>query len=73
MRSLTQWYPQGFIDPVINSERTSRLNKENPFGSVYISYLKRLSEEFKRIGNRYNIGPYSKLNALRSSLMKLIN
>jgi hypothetical protein len=33
-----------------------RLNKEEkPLGSVYISYMKGVSEKFKLIGNHYNI------------------
>jgi hypothetical protein len=51
-------YPQGSIDSVINSKGTSRPNKEEkPLGSVYeyIPYMKDISENFKRIGNRYNI------------------
>jgi hypothetical protein len=44
-------YPQGFIDLVINSK-----NKEkNPLGSLYIPYVKGISEKFKRTGNRCNI------------------
>jgi hypothetical protein len=47
-------YPQGFIDPVINSKGSSRLNKEQkPQGSVDILYVKGVSEKFKRIENRY--------------------
>jgi hypothetical protein len=33
-------YPQGFIDSVINSKGSSRLNKEQkPLGSMYISHV----------------------------------
>ena len=43
-------YPQGSIDSVINSKVSSRPNKEKqPLGSVYIPYVKRVSEKFKRI------------------------
>jgi hypothetical protein len=45
-------YPQGFIDSVINSEGSSCPNKEErPLGSVYITYMKGVSEKFKGIGN----------------------
>jgi hypothetical protein len=45
-------YPQGFNDSVINSKDSSRLNEEQkPLGSVYIPYVKGVSEKFKRIGN----------------------
>jgi hypothetical protein len=38
---------------------------------VYIPYVKGISEKFKRIGNRYNIGTIFKTkHKLRSSLMK---
>jgi hypothetical protein len=65
-------YPQGFIDSVINSKGSSRLNEEQkPLGSVYIPYVKGVSEKFKRIGNRYNIRKIFKTkHTLRSSLMK---
>jgi hypothetical protein len=49
-------YPQSFINSVINSKGISRLNEEQkPLGSVYIPYVKGVSEKFKCIGNRYNI------------------
>jgi hypothetical protein len=65
-------YPQGFIDSVINSKGSSHPNtEENPLGSVYIPYVKGVSEKFKRIGNRYNIRTIFKTkHKLRSSLMK---
>jgi hypothetical protein len=61
-------YPQGFIDSV----KSSSLNKEKkPLGSVYIVYMKDVSEKFKRIGNRYNIRTVFKTkHTLRSSFMK---
>jgi hypothetical protein len=49
-------YPQGFIDSFINSKGSRRLNKEQKaLGSVYVPYVKSVSEEFERIGKRYNI------------------
>jgi hypothetical protein len=40
-------------------------------GSMYIPYVKGVSERFKRIGNRYNIRTIFKIkHILRSSLMK---
>jgi hypothetical protein len=65
-------YPEGYIDSVINSKGSSRLNKEQmPLGYVYISYVKGVSEKSKRIGNRYNIRTIFKTkHILRSSLMK---
>jgi hypothetical protein len=62
---------QGFVDSVINSKGSSRLEKEqNPLGSVCVPYVKGVSE-FKRIGNRYNIRTIFKTkHTLRSSLMK---
>jgi hypothetical protein len=45
-------YRQGFIDSVINSKGSSRLNEEQkPLGFVYIPYVKGVSEKFKRIGD----------------------
>jgi hypothetical protein len=65
-------YPQGFLDSVINSKGSSRLNKEQkPLGSVYIPYVKGVSETFKRTGNRCNIRTIFKTkHNLSSSLMK---
>jgi hypothetical protein len=38
------FYPQGFIDSVINSKDSSYLNvEEKPLGSVYITYVKAVS------------------------------
>jgi hypothetical protein len=64
-------YPQGFIDSVINSEGSSRpKQEEKPLGSVYIPYVKGVSEKFKRVGNRYNIRTiFRTKHTLRSSLM----
>jgi hypothetical protein len=43
---------QDFIDSVINYKVSSHLNKEEkPVGSVYIPYVKDVSEKFKPIGN----------------------
>jgi hypothetical protein len=45
-------YPQGFTDSVINSKGSSHLNKEQkPLDSVYILYVKGVSEKFKGMGN----------------------
>jgi hypothetical protein len=64
-------YPQSLIDSVINSKGNSRVNKEqNPLASVYIPYVKGVSEKFKRIGNLYNIRTIFKTkHTLSSSLM----
>jgi hypothetical protein len=49
-------HPQGFTDPVINSKGNSHPNKEEkPLGSVYIPYVKGVLENYKHIGNQYNI------------------
>jgi hypothetical protein len=41
-------YSQGFIDSVINSKGTIQPNKEEkPLGSVYIPYVKGVSEKLK--------------------------
>jgi hypothetical protein len=43
-------YPQGFIDSVSNSKGSSRPNKEEkPLGSVYIPYVKGVSEKVYKI------------------------
>jgi hypothetical protein len=65
-------YPQGFSDSTINSKGSSHLNKkEKPLGSVYIPYVKDVSEKFKCIGNWYNIKTIFKTkHTLRSSLKK---
>jgi hypothetical protein len=57
---------------VTNSKGSSRLNKkQKPLDSVYIPYVKDVSEKFKRIGNRYNIRTIFKTkHTLRNSLMK---
>jgi hypothetical protein len=64
-------YPQGFIDSVINSKGSSRpKTEEKPLDSLYIPYVKGISEKFKRIGNRYNIRTiFGTKHILRSSLM----
>jgi hypothetical protein len=66
-------YPQGFIGLGINSKGSSHRNKEQkPLGSVYIPYMKGVSEKFKCIGNRYNIRAILKTkHTLMSSLMKI--
>jgi hypothetical protein len=49
-------YSEGFIDFVINSKGSSRLNKEEKsLGPVYIPYVKGVLEKFKHVGNWYNI------------------
>jgi hypothetical protein len=65
-------YPQGFIDSVINSKDSSRLNeKQKPLGSVFILYVKSVSEKFKCIGNRYIIRTiFNTKHTLMSSHMK---
>jgi hypothetical protein len=45
-------YPQGFINLAIKSKDSSRPKKEDkPPSSVYIPYVKGVSEKFKCIGN----------------------
>jgi hypothetical protein len=63
--------PQDFIDSAIYSKDSGRLNKEQkPLGSVYIPYVKGVSEKFNSIGNRYSIRKIFKTkHTLRSSLM----
>jgi hypothetical protein len=57
-------YPQGFIDSVINSKGSSYPNtEERPLGSVYIPYVKGVSEKFKLIGNRHKIKTIFKTNS----------
>jgi hypothetical protein len=65
-------YAQAFIDSVINSIGSSRLNKEqNALGSVHIPYVKGISQKFKRIGNRYYSRTIFKTqHPLMRSLMK---
>jgi hypothetical protein len=65
-------YPQGFTDVAINSKGSSHPNKEKrPLGSVYIPYVKGVSEKFKRVRNCYNIRTiFRTKRTLRSSLMK---
>jgi hypothetical protein len=65
-------YPQGVIDSIIGSKDSSHSTKvEIPLGSVYISHVKSVSEKFKRIGNRCNIGMIFKTkHNFRSPLMK---
>jgi hypothetical protein len=65
-------YLQGFNDSVSNSKGISHLNKEEkPLGSVYISYVKSVTEKFKRVGNCYNIRMiFQTKHTLRSSLIK---
>jgi hypothetical protein len=64
-------YPQGFIDSVINPKGSSRPKTEDkPLGSVYIPYVKGVSEKFKCIGNSYNIRTIFRTKyTLQSSLM----
>jgi hypothetical protein len=67
-------YPEGFIDYAINFKRSRRVNREGkgtPVGSMHIPYMKGVSEQFKCIGNRYNIRTIFKTkHFLRSWLMK---
>jgi hypothetical protein len=64
--------PSVSFDSVINIKGSSRrVKKEKPLGSVYIPYVKGISEKFKCIWNRYNIRTIFKTkHALRSSLVK---
>jgi hypothetical protein len=49
-------YSQGFIASVIDSKGSNCPNKEEkPLGSVYIPYVKDVSEKFKHTGNQYNV------------------
>jgi hypothetical protein len=58
-------YPWGFIDFVINSKGSSHLKREvKSLGSVYIPYMKGVSEKFKRIGNWYNIRTIFRMKTL---------
>jgi hypothetical protein len=65
-------YPQGFINSVVRSMGSNRQKKEEkPLGSVYIPYVKGVSDKFKRIGNQYNIRTVFKTkHTLRSSLVR---
>jgi hypothetical protein len=56
----------------VNSKSSSCPKKgEKPLGSVYISYVKCISENFKSTGNQYNIRTIFKTkHILRSLLMK---
>jgi hypothetical protein len=55
----------------MNSKSSIRLNEEQkPLGSVYISYVKGVSEKFKCIGNRHIRTIFRTKHTLRSSLMK---
>jgi hypothetical protein len=63
--------PQGFVDLVINPKGSSHLNKEQKsLGSVYIPYVKGVSEKLKRIGNRYIRMIFKTKYTLMSTLMK---
>jgi hypothetical protein len=57
---------------VINSKGSSHLNKEKKsLGSLYIPYVKDVSETFKCIGNRYNVRIIFKTkHTLRNSFIK---
>jgi hypothetical protein len=49
-------YSQEFMASVTYSKDNSHSNKEEkPLGSVYIQYVKGVSQKFKHIGNQYNI------------------
>jgi hypothetical protein len=49
-------YPQVFNDSAINSKRINHQSKhEKPLGSVYILYVRTVSEKFNCIGNGNNI------------------
>jgi hypothetical protein len=64
-------YPQCLTVSVIYSKDSSLSDKEDkPLSCVHISYVKGVSEKFKRAGNRYNIRPIIKRKYTpRSSLM----
>jgi hypothetical protein len=65
-------YPRSFVDSVINSKDTGCPKKEeDPLFSVYIPYVKGISENFKRISNLYNIRIiFRTKHTLGNSLMK---
>jgi hypothetical protein len=64
-------YPQVFIDSVVNSNGSSQPKKvEKPQGSVYIPYVKDVSEKFKCIGNHNIRTIFKTKHTLRSSLLK---
>jgi hypothetical protein len=65
-------YTQGFTGSVINSKASCHLNKEQePLGSVYVPYVKGVSEKFKLIGNPYNVRTIFKTeHTLKNSLTK---
>jgi hypothetical protein len=57
--------PWRFTGSVINCNGRSRPSKEvKPLCSVYIPYVKDISEKFKRTGNQYNIRAISELKTL---------
>jgi hypothetical protein len=60
------------IDSFINLKVSSHPSKEEkPLGSVYFLYMKSVSEEVKRVGNRYNVRTiFRTKHTLRSSYMK---
>jgi hypothetical protein len=64
--------PKVSLTRLCKSKDSSRPKKEDkPLSSVYIPYVKGVSEKFKRIGNRYNIRMIFRTNyTLRSSLMR---
>jgi hypothetical protein len=48
LKSRRNGYPKQFIDSVLKSRSSSRLEKEEkPLGSVFIPYVKGISEKFK--------------------------
>jgi hypothetical protein len=64
-------YPQAFIVSVINSKGSTHPNKkEMPISSVYIPYVKGISEKLKHTGNYYIRTIFRTKHNLRSSLVR---
>jgi hypothetical protein len=64
-------YPGGFTDSAINSKGRSCPSEVKSLGTVYIPYVKGVSEKFKCIENRYNIRTiFRTKHNVRSSLKK---
>jgi hypothetical protein len=65
-------YSEGFINSVIRSkDRRHQKEEDKPLGTIYIPYVKGVSEKLRRIGKQYNIRTICRIkHTLRYSLVK---
>jgi hypothetical protein len=65
-------YPKEFFDFVMKPSKSNHHSSDTIYqDTVIISYVKGISEKFRRIGNRFNVrNIYKTKHTLRGTLMK---